>query len=106
MSMNEKQSEGAYVCLFPGCENTNYDPEMLRLHYLYEHYNDCLYPGCWLRFHDLTDLRRHIRKHREGPRAFNCPAPGCPRKGENGFYRKDKMKDHYKNKHTGVQFTL
>lgn len=59
----------------------------------------CLHPGCTRGFKRPGDLDRHIKDHLPGPRAFDCPAPGCVRKGMNGFTRKDKMKEHWKCRH-------
>ena len=30
---------------------------------------------------------------------FACPAPGCGRRGDFGFRRKDKLKEHMRNDH-------
>ncbi|KAL8801411.1 MAG: hypothetical protein Q9182_004475 [Xanthomendoza sp. 2 TL-2023] len=54
----------------------------------------CSFPGCNTTCARQADLRRHLLKH--GPRQWDCPAPGCSRKGANGFARKDKLVDHYK----------
>lgn len=59
----------------------------------------CLYPGCTGNFKRAGELERHMKKHRPGPKDFDCPAPGCSRKGTHGFTRKDKMMDHWKCKH-------
>ncbi|KAL8941821.1 MAG: hypothetical protein Q9216_002021 [Gyalolechia sp. 2 TL-2023] len=42
------------------------------------------------------DLRRHELKHKTGNKAFECPKPGCVRKGTLGFERKDKIESHAK----------
>ncbi|KAL8751083.1 MAG: hypothetical protein Q9184_006183 [Pyrenodesmia sp. 2 TL-2023] len=42
------------------------------------------------------DLRRHAKDHEPGPKAWDCLAPGCPRKGLRAFSRKDKMLDHFR----------
>lgn len=49
-----------------------------------------------------SDLKRHAAKHRPGLREFSCPATVCPYKGNKGFTRKDKMKDHVKNMHPEI----
>ena len=59
-------------------------------------------PVCQKTFGRLSDLKRHAAKHCAGPRKFNCPATGCRYKGDKGFTKKDKMKDHVKNKHPGI----
>ncbi|KAL8837354.1 MAG: hypothetical protein Q9176_005772 [Flavoplaca citrina] len=55
----------------------------------------CSHPGCSTTFARIGDLRRHAKKHVGGPKPHDCPAPGCPRKGVNGFERSDKMRAHY-----------
>lgn len=59
----------------------------------------CLHPGCTGTFKRAAELERHMKKHRPGLKDFDCPAPGCSRKGTRGFTRKDKMLDHWKCKH-------
>lgn len=60
-------------------------------------------PVCHKTYSRLSDLKRHAAKHRAGPKEFNCPATGCRRHiGNRGFTRKDKMKDHVKNKHPEI----
>lgn len=56
----------------------------------------CSYPGCHTKCARAGDLRRHALKHQTGPKAFECPNPGCPRKGLHAFARKDKMLSHAK----------
>lgn len=57
----------------------------------------CSYPGCDASIKNAADLTRHAKKH--GPKEHGCPIPGCPRKGERAFPRKDKLNDHLKAKH-------
>ena len=59
-------------------------------------------PVCKKTYARSSDLKRHAAKHRTGPREFSCPATGCPYKGDKGFTRKDKMKDHVKNMHPEI----
>ncbi|KAA6411278.1 MAG: hypothetical protein FRX48_04558 [Lasallia pustulata] len=47
----------------------------------------------------IDDLRRHMRKHVPGARPYECPELACSYKGELGFYRKDKLTDHLRNRH-------
>ena len=54
----------------------------------------CSFPGCTTSCARLGDLRRHAKKHAPGPK-LDCPTPGCPRKGVNGFDRGDKMRSHH-----------
>ncbi|KAL8720569.1 MAG: hypothetical protein Q9225_002588 [Loekoesia sp. 1 TL-2023] len=56
----------------------------------------CSYPGCNTTCARHGDLHRHGLIHALGTKAFECPKPGCPRKGTNGFQRKDKMLSHVK----------
>ncbi|KAI9733984.1 MAG: hypothetical protein M1834_002641 [Cirrosporium novae-zelandiae] len=57
---------------------------------------------CNATFARQADLNRHIKKHKEGLREFQCHFPGCAFNGSNGFYRKDKLKDHQRMKHKMV----
>ena len=59
----------------------------------------CPHPGCATTVSRPSDLNRHMRTHQGGLRGFDCPAPGCGRKGGEGFVRKDKMMDHYRAVH-------
>ncbi|KAL8909947.1 MAG: hypothetical protein Q9171_004740 [Xanthocarpia ochracea] len=56
----------------------------------------CSFHGCTTTCARLTDLERHMMIHKPGPKQFNCPNAGCPRKGVNGFDRKDKRDLHQK----------
>ena len=55
----------------------------------------CSHPGCSTTCARIGDLRRHVKNHVGGPKPHDCPTPGCPRKGVNGFERSDKMRTHY-----------
>jgi hypothetical protein len=57
----------------------------------------CSYPGCTQTFAHQADMLRHARKH-ASPK-FDCDYPGCPYKGKRGFYRKDKLMSHQRNRH-------
>jgi hypothetical protein len=46
-----------------------------------------------------ADLRRHYKKHFLAERRFECLIDACERRGEHGFYRRDKLKDHQNNVH-------
>ncbi|OJD34618.1 c2h2 finger domain [Diplodia corticola] len=48
-----------------------------------------------------TDLVRHMSTvhHREDQGKFDCVQRTCPRKGENGFTRKDHLTEHLRNFH-------
>lgn len=59
----------------------------------------CTYPGCDQSVKSAGDLGRHMKEHEDGPKEFECPIRDCPRQGEKGFARKDKMKDHLKSRH-------
>ena len=56
-------------------------------------------PQCAKTFVRTSDLERHAKSHKSNMPEFECPAPGCPRKGVKGYWRKDKMMDHYRCKH-------
>lgn len=59
----------------------------------------CLHPNCDKVYSRIGDLRRHYLTHRTGPKGFDCPWNGCVRKGLNGFWRSDKLRDHLICKH-------
>ena len=50
-------------------------------------------------FNKWGDLKRHSKMHCTRPELFDCPVPGCDRKGLNGFPRRDKMMDHKRQGH-------
>lgn len=56
----------------------------------------CSYPGCDASIKNAADLTRHAKKHRVGPKEYDCPIRGCHRVGVKGFTRNDKLKDHLK----------
>ena len=58
-------------------------------------------PSCSRTFTRPSDLQRHVKKHVPGGKPFGCPEPGCKYKGELGFYRKDKLLSHMRNRHSG-----
>ena len=43
------------------------------------------------------DLCRHAKKHL--PPEHPCPVANCDRKGDEAFYRRDKLYDHLRKKH-------
>lgn len=55
----------------------------------------CSFPACTTTCARPSDLRRHTQMHAAGPKRHDCPTPGCPRKGLNGFDRSDKMRSHH-----------
>ncbi len=63
----------------------------------------CLIENCRFSSKRWSDLLRHTgAKHCNNPTKFPCSVIGCKYNGEgNGFIRKDKLKDHYKNMHQG-----
>ncbi|KAI4214572.1 MAG: hypothetical protein LQ351_002989 [Letrouitia transgressa] len=63
----------------------------------------CQQEGCDKVFGRLSDLERHARSHQSGPREFECPARKCRRKGVDGFWRVDKLKDHIAAKHPEME---
>lgn len=58
-------------------------------------------PSCSRTFTRPSDLQRHVKKHVPGGKPFECSEPGCKYKGELGFYRKDKLLSHMRNRHSG-----
>ncbi|WPH01606.1 Hypothetical protein R9X50_00445400 [Acrodontium crateriforme] len=70
------QGAGQFVCLYESCVNT----------------------GGFTRY---ADLQRHVEiiHMRSTLSLFDCQIPGCHRRGEYGFTRKDKMTDHMRDVH-------
>ncbi|KAL8896107.1 MAG: hypothetical protein Q9207_007873 [Kuettlingeria erythrocarpa] len=63
----------------------------------------CDSPGCSHKSKRWGDLARHITtSHCLAAKRYPCSYPGCERGGDNGFPRKDKLKDHFENIHRGV----
>ncbi|MCJ1236982.1 hypothetical protein MMC14_004966 [Varicellaria rhodocarpa] len=61
----------------------------------------CHHPNCNRSFTRNSDLQRPMGKHGSYTTTkYECPEPGCDRKGAKEFYRKDKLADHQK-KHGG-----
>ncbi|MCJ1360734.1 MAG: hypothetical protein MMC33_010743 [Icmadophila ericetorum] len=58
----------------------------------------CACPNCGQTFTRNSDLIRHGKKYLNGPKVFECPVEGFDRKGENGFDRSDKLRDHLNTK--------
>lgn len=59
----------------------------------------CEIEDCDKTFSRKGDMERHSLSHESGPRAHDCLARRCRRKGTNGFWRLDKLKDHMDCKH-------
>ena len=59
----------------------------------------CPAEGCSCLFKREAELLRHINIHLSGVRSYECSELGCPYKGDKGFYRKDKLRDHQRNRH-------
>lgn len=49
---------------------------------------------CMKTFRRHTDRDRHALVHNPNARRFSCPHPGCPRVGQHGFLRQDKLTQH------------
>lgn len=66
----------------------------------------CTVENCRFSSKRWSDLHRHTTaKHCKNPPKFACLVIGCKYNGEgNGFIRKDKLTDHYKNMHQGQKF--
>lgn len=54
---------------------------------------------CNRHFGRAPDLRRHLRSHDPTERIYHCHIPGCTYKGS---YRLDKLADHIKKLHSGI----
>ena len=55
---------------------------------------------CGKTFSRPADLDRHVRKHDPSLWSYRCPIDRCEYRGN---YRKDKVAQHVKNMHPGVQ---
>ncbi|MCJ1265339.1 hypothetical protein MMC22_005215 [Lobaria immixta] len=66
----------------------------------------CNHEGCYSTFERGGDFNRHLKIHQSGPREFDCLADGCKRKGETGFTRFDKLKEHAANRHPLSDFNI
>lgn len=66
----------------------------------------CSIETCHFSSKRWSDLHRHTTaKHCNNPTKFACSVIGCKYNAEgNGFTRKDKLTDHYKNMHQGQKF--
>jgi len=62
----------------------------------------CEHLNCQKSFSCATDLQRHAKARNPGLEGASCPAAGYARKGAEGFTRKVKLGDHWKNKHLGT----
>ena len=63
----------------------------------------CDVPNCKYKTARWPDLIRHTtHKHCTAPRKLPCPVIGCKYSGENGFTRKDKLKNHCQKVHAGM----
>ena len=75
----------------------------------HHHWNNkfhCHAPDCKAAFNSMTDLKRHSAMHCTNPVMHSCEKPGCDRVGDNGFARKDKLRDHLRQKHKGMTGTF
>jgi hypothetical protein len=57
----------------------------------------CSYAGCGKMFTRPGDLARHTQQH--GVPQHPCLIHRCNRRGDNAFYRADKLRDHQRRKH-------
>ena len=67
---------------------------------------ECLYPHCNYVTNRPYDLKRHSKqKHQtnkdlaEAGKLYDCPDTRCKARGENGFKRKDHLRDHFRRLH-------
>ena len=73
-----------------------------RTHYGQPGAYPCLEAGCQATAKKFHDLRRHYRgRHCSNVVKYPCKELGCKYSGDNGFVRKDKLKDHQRNVHGG-----
>lgn len=54
---------------------------------------------CHLKFTRSSDLKRHKGRHFPEQWGFHCKQSGCERKGQKGFYRRDKLIAHERQVH-------
>ena len=60
----------------------------------------CREDHCSVKFKSWSDLTRHTtNRHCLNPTKYPCEVPWCKRSGDNGFTRKDKLRDHVRNTH-------
>ncbi|KAL8767850.1 MAG: hypothetical protein Q9209_005742 [Squamulea sp. 1 TL-2023] len=64
----------------------------------------CTVPECNKLFNRKGELTRHLKSHESGPRTHDCLAESCTRKGTEGFWRMDKLKDHLDRKHPDIDY--
>lgn len=93
-------------CPLPSCSEMVHPWSVwshLRSHLFHSDLYHCDHHGCTHKCKRWDDLMRHASTcHCLNARKFPCGFPGCERGGENGFARKDKMNEHFKNVHLGV----
>ena len=77
----------------------------LKDHHRWNNKFHCHAPDCKAAFKSMADLKRHSGMHCTDPVMYSCEKPGCDRVGDNGFTRKDKLRDHVRQKHKGVTGT-
>lgn len=61
----------------------------------------CRVPNCARRFKRMPDLMRHYSIYCTRADKFPCDVIGCKFGGDNGFPRKDKLRDHKRKVHEG-----
>jgi hypothetical protein len=54
---------------------------------------------CHSTFKRPSDLKRHEGVHFPEQRKYHCKQSGCERKGQKGFYRRDKLRTHERQVH-------
>ena len=110
---NDGIDRGPWHCRFAGCSYMSIWWDGYRNAHEKRHYRqgslnslntfDCPVQNCRFSSKRWADLHRHTTaKHCSNPTMFACSVIGCKYYGEgNGFIRKDKLMDHYKNVHKG-----
>ena len=95
-------------CALEGCEEdfsvvSHYDLKRhMKSHMFRSGLYHCDACDCTHTSKRCPDLIRHIStRHCLKTKNFPCPFPGCDRGDDNGFARKDKLKDHFEAVHRG-----
>jgi len=101
VSANSHHDRESPLAVFPAAfksYNTDNESPVRPSQYL------CLHPQCartLTGFGRYADLERHIAivHNRSTLQLVDCTYPGCHRRGEYGFTRKDKMVEHLRDVH-------
>ncbi|KAH9211402.1 hypothetical protein DL95DRAFT_392561 [Leptodontidium sp. 2 PMI_412] len=58
----------------------------------------CVINGCTKHYKRKHELKRHQKDH-SGAKPHRCNVPGCNRRGQNGFVRRDHLGQHMRKVH-------